>query len=548
MSLADPWTVFDFQVALKVIKHISSGIYRTPGGAIKELVNNAFDAQATVVQIDTDRPSAKSIVVRDNGIGMTASLVERAFQHIGASIKVSQESPYEGKIDRQVIGQFGIGILASAHVSKQVRIETFPKGEEKGLLIELDLRPYFEYEQQIKTLEEFTGGTVRYKEIARAGRTGTTVSLYKVERGSNFHRAITKKGLKLAEYPADSRSTADEGTRMHRFVERLEKEPNCRSIERLQGRDQLLWELGAISPVEYLEGGPIDPAFLKGRVKEIVDDIVARTKALKFKVYLDGIQVRKPILLPTPKIRQLKWDLDNPELLQDIRVFPIEFESRKPEIKAEGYILFQPNHVQPKEMQGLYPKVRFVGVGKYENNLYESLRGEHPLHRPRLSGELYVLSGLGDAINLDRSGFIELDTEFQLLRDNLVQVFSGGENPINRQVKQASSQHSASVREVRRKFEDELLHQDIREAAKQFTPSSKLEISQPPPKREVRWIRYPSVSVNPDSGEVVVAEGEDNPRLVRAILAVDKFLSRRPDGEKLRRELAEFLLEQLSET
>lgn len=540
-----PWKIFDFHVALRVIKHISSGIYRTPGGALKEIVNNAFDASARVVRIETGYPDLRKVVVRDDGIGMTAELVERVFQHIGASVKVGEDNPYEGDLSRPTIGQFGIGILASAHISKLIHIETFPRGEDHGIEIELDLRPYFEYGEQIKTLEEFTGGTVKYRKIPKSGRTGTTVSLSEIERNSNFRRAITKKGLELASFPSDSSDKSDDGGRMLQFVQKLANDQKCNTIERLQGRNKLLWELGSISPVEYLPGGPVEENYLEGKARRIVNRIIDRTKKLDFRLYLDGIQVRKPILLPTPKIRKARWDIENPDLLHDVKVFPIEFEEKKLGIRAEGYIVHQPSHVLPKELQGLYPRVKFVGVGRYENNLYEALRGEHPVNRVRLSGELYILSGLDDAINIDRSGFIELDQQFQALRDAMVNVFVEGENPINRQVKQAATLHTAKVSEAKRRLKTSLNRENIKQAAEKYAAPSKIELAAPPPKGQAQWIRYPSVSVDPVSGGVVVSDEEDDPRLVEVVLAVDKFLAGLPEGDRLRRELAEFLRNRL---
>lgn len=58
-------------VSSKILGHISAGVYRSPAGAIKELVSNAFDANATRVAITTNWLSFDIITCRDNGSGMT---------------------------------------------------------------------------------------------------------------------------------------------------------------------------------------------------------------------------------------------------------------------------------------------------------------------------------------------------------------------------------------------------------------------------------------------------------------------------------------------
>lgn len=51
----------------KVLARVTDGIYRQPASAIRELISNAYDADAANVWIDTDVPRFKNIVVRDDG-------------------------------------------------------------------------------------------------------------------------------------------------------------------------------------------------------------------------------------------------------------------------------------------------------------------------------------------------------------------------------------------------------------------------------------------------------------------------------------------------
>lgn len=59
----------------RVLARVTDGIYRQPGSAIRELLSNAYDADATRVVIRTDRPRFQTITVEDDGRGMSPETV-----------------------------------------------------------------------------------------------------------------------------------------------------------------------------------------------------------------------------------------------------------------------------------------------------------------------------------------------------------------------------------------------------------------------------------------------------------------------------------------
>ena len=71
----------------KVLARVTDGIYRQPASAIRELISNAYDADAANVWIDTDVPRFKNIVVRDDGNGMSSAELTNLIHHIGGSAK-----------------------------------------------------------------------------------------------------------------------------------------------------------------------------------------------------------------------------------------------------------------------------------------------------------------------------------------------------------------------------------------------------------------------------------------------------------------------------
>jgi hypothetical protein len=85
---------------------------------IRELVNNAYDADATIVEVDVGEDS---IEIRDNGSGMDLEGLKQYF-NIGSQQKLySPRSPLYGR-DR--IGQFGIGKFASLSACKRFEVVT----------------------------------------------------------------------------------------------------------------------------------------------------------------------------------------------------------------------------------------------------------------------------------------------------------------------------------------------------------------------------------------------------------------------------------------
>src|SRR2546428_12187282 len=71
----------------RVIARVTDGIYRQPASALRELVSNAYDADATRVVIKTDRPRFDAISVEDDGHGMTPAALAYLLHHIGGSAK-----------------------------------------------------------------------------------------------------------------------------------------------------------------------------------------------------------------------------------------------------------------------------------------------------------------------------------------------------------------------------------------------------------------------------------------------------------------------------
>jgi hypothetical protein len=184
----------------RVFARITDGIYRRPSSALRELVFNAYDADATEVTIKTDSPRFGRMEVIDNGNGMTERSLSNLLMHIGGSSKrtnrgqeigtASDESPDLSPGRRRLIGKIGIGLFAVAHLTTHFQIITKAKGENDWLVAEIWLKTFTE--ELLRTPSEdgskpefVTGEVVLTREPAKSTREhGTTITLFEVRPGT----------------------------------------------------------------------------------------------------------------------------------------------------------------------------------------------------------------------------------------------------------------------------------------------------------------------------------------------------------------------------
>ncbi len=97
---------------------IGEKLYSEKIDFIRELVNNAYDADASTVWVTA---SGGEIRIQDNGTGMNYAGLSQYFR-IGSEEK--REHPISPKYKRQRIGEFGIGKFAALSAAKQFTIIT----------------------------------------------------------------------------------------------------------------------------------------------------------------------------------------------------------------------------------------------------------------------------------------------------------------------------------------------------------------------------------------------------------------------------------------
>ncbi|WP_198357131.1 ATP-binding protein [Streptomyces fildesensis] len=136
----------------RVIARVTDGIYRQPGSAIRELIANAYDADATWVSVKTDAPKFSRITVEDNGTGMTPDAVIHLLHNIGGSAKRTEQGrelgissatdPNTSPSGRKLIGKLGIGIFSVSQLTHSFQIITKTASDRYRTIVLVNLQQF----------------------------------------------------------------------------------------------------------------------------------------------------------------------------------------------------------------------------------------------------------------------------------------------------------------------------------------------------------------------------------------------------------------------
>lgn len=179
----------------RVIARVTDGIYRQPGSALRELISNAYDADATRVVIKTDAPRFDRIMIEDNGHGMTPEAIANLLFHIGGSAKRSDvgkslgitasDSPFFSPEGRRLIGKIGIGLFSVSQLTHSFQIITKVKGDPYRTIATVALKQYSDEDLPTDSNGEakFESGRVNIwrEKAADKSSHGTTVVLTSIK-------------------------------------------------------------------------------------------------------------------------------------------------------------------------------------------------------------------------------------------------------------------------------------------------------------------------------------------------------------------------------
>lgn len=154
----------------RIIARVTDGIYREPWAAFRELVINAYDADATRVIVDTGAPDFKQVIIRDDGNGMSPPTVAYMLKSIGGSSKrtsagtkyntVSDKSADKSPKGRPLIGKIGIGLFSVAQLTQHFQIITKSAGDKIRTSATIKLRTQDEELLTSNEEHEYVAGDV----------------------------------------------------------------------------------------------------------------------------------------------------------------------------------------------------------------------------------------------------------------------------------------------------------------------------------------------------------------------------------------------------
>jgi len=153
--------------------------YRSSEAALKELVDNAWDADAANVWVTLPDPlSSDAVTIRDDGSGMTVLEIRGEYLNI-ASDKRTRTGNRTPKLQRKVKGRKGIGKFAGLTLASRMEVVTVARSRQCTLLI--DKKDLVENPNDLEAVP-----LPLSEEAAPEHPSGTTISLSDLDNRLNW--------------------------------------------------------------------------------------------------------------------------------------------------------------------------------------------------------------------------------------------------------------------------------------------------------------------------------------------------------------------------
>lgn len=174
------------------LAYLLSENYRSPEKALKELIDNAWDAEALRVVITIPEPlSGEAIVVEDDGSGMTLNELQNEYLNVARNRR-QRTGDYTPTLRRKVKGRKGIGKFSGLMFAASMKLETWTRGR----------RSTFDLDKHL--LESHEGLPEMPLEIIQSAidpvSHGTRVSLTELNQSLRFPDEQRLKQVLIADY------------------------------------------------------------------------------------------------------------------------------------------------------------------------------------------------------------------------------------------------------------------------------------------------------------------------------------------------------------
>ena len=164
---------YELQIDLNVLNHLGLNLYSNVPAVLSELIANTWDADSTEVRIMT---STDTIIIEDNGCGMSASDLNEKFLKVGHQRRLGSDlTPIHR---RKVMGRKGIGKLSIFSIAEHITIYTKKNAQLIG--IEMDVN---DIHNAINNKEAYNPSEITdIKEDEVTGDSGTKIVLKKIKK------------------------------------------------------------------------------------------------------------------------------------------------------------------------------------------------------------------------------------------------------------------------------------------------------------------------------------------------------------------------------
>lgn len=444
-------------VAPNVIRELS-GIYPTFASAFKELTSNAYDADASLVEVELSHDFSE-ITIRDNGNGMTPFELQSEYLRIGGSNQLNRDG-LTGN-GRQPIGRKGIGGFAIARYCHKIEICSHTNRK-------VELSEDVQLEQKTDTIRRITFFTspfatalapfTKVKSINCGGKEFQSNQYLQDRLEIEFTKDIWSqcRGQSIyVQFEVDCQNVDVRAAIDYDYLLNLEDNKNIETIEDFcyvsikhhTISSQPRFTSIKLSLKEFVQS-ELKSFQRKGRVRNIVSTSglnrflwhLSQSAPLPYKqsqneLILYDLEKLNNHISPLPFSITVKVannetyhlkrhflesiDAITPESIATRQVIDIDTNG----LTAYGYILAFKQPIYPAELRGIAVRVRGVEIGprdflRIENNLPARYR---PLLN-QVVGEIIVLDGL-DAINAitpGRQSFYNEHINYKYLHQHLV--------------------------------------------------------------------------------------------------------------------------------
>lgn len=397
------------KVSSKILKDLSSGIYSNPANAIKELIINSYDADATKVTVRA-KPDLDSFTIIDDGTGMNCDDFDTKFVLISHSDK-RREGDFTKIFNRPVVGRFGIGFISASQLCNKMTVISSKKGEPTKFKADIDFSQYknhnpYEEPKEVYEVSEFD--FINLEEDPDAHYTIIILS----ELSPEFMDILTDKRIeeKLREMDDKERKKFEripmEDTSFEDIINLIIQKKVDEIEKKIGTYWQFVFDIANTVPVSYMQKGPLNI----DKKNPILESITNDLKRYNFKVEVDGLTLKKPIILPNDK------DIVHEDY--DYNVYFIKEDKKIGDklLKFRGYLYNQKMQIKPVDFQGILIRIRNVAIGKADKNFLDYPWAEK-LYMPWTFGEIYVDEGLEDALNINRNSFAINHPHYMFLRE-----------------------------------------------------------------------------------------------------------------------------------